>query len=59
MVAIFDGRDIVQYDLPELKCLALDHIKRNIQSCDIVREAFSVFTSRCVQNATSLPEVTD
>ena len=48
IVVIVDRDNFVQYDLPKLKSLALDHIQKNIQGCDIVRETFSVFTSRCV-----------
>ena len=38
----------VQYDLTDLKMVALRNIERNICKCDIVSEAFSVFASRCV-----------
>lgn len=35
-----------KYEIPGLKKLALEQIKRDISKCDIVEEAFSKFTSR-------------
>lgn len=37
-----------QYDVPELKGTAFQTIQNGVQNCDIVQEAFSGFTSRCV-----------
>jgi hypothetical protein len=36
----------LQYDVPALKTLALDHIRGQLAKCDIVEEAFSRFASR-------------
>jgi len=35
-----------QFDVPELKALALDHIRGGLEKCDIVEETFSRFASR-------------
>ena len=37
----------VQYDVPALKKMASNNIERGLQKCDIIRETFSRFTSRC------------
>ena len=44
----------VQYGIPGLKRVALRGIKSGLDKCDIVQEAFSLFTSRCAQLASSL-----
>jgi len=36
----------LQYDVPALKTLALDHIRGELGKCDIVEETFSRFASR-------------
>ena len=36
----------LQYDVPALKTLALDHIRGELSKCDIVEEAFSRFAFR-------------
>jgi hypothetical protein len=36
----------------------LNHLKHNLRHCDIVREIFSVFTSRCVRCVSSLTRLT-
>ena len=46
--ANIDWDHFPQYGFPELKTLALNRIQRNLKSCDIVREVFSVFTSMYV-----------
>ena len=38
----------LQYDVPALKTLALNHIRGGLAKCDIVEEAFSRFASRWV-----------
>ena len=43
-IPIFDH--FAQYDVPGLKKAALQNVQSNLQNCDIVREAFSVFASR-------------
>ena len=43
----------VQYDVPELKRTALKRIKSGLGKCDIVKETFSVFASRCASLLTS------
>jgi len=39
------GTDVVQYDVPELKQLALRQIQQDISKCDITEEVFSKYTS--------------
>ena len=39
---------LLQYDVPALKTLALNHIRGGLATCDIVEEAFSRFASRWV-----------
>ena len=39
-------RPLLQYDVPALKTLALDHIRGELAKCDIVEEEFSKFASR-------------
>ena len=36
----------LQYDVPALKILALNHIRGELSKCDIVEEAFSRFAFR-------------
>ena len=36
----------LQYGVPALKTLALNHIRTGLKNCDIVEESFSKFTSR-------------
>ena len=36
----------LQYDVPELKTLALNKIRDELSKCDIVEESFSRFTSK-------------
>ena len=40
-----------QYDVPALKAIALNNIESDLRKCDIVQEAFSVFTSRYAETA--------
>lgn len=40
-----------QYDVSVLRVFALSTIKNGLRKCDIVRETFSVFTSRCAGTA--------
>ena len=35
----------LQYDVPELRTLALNHIRGELAKCDIVEESFSRFAS--------------
>ena len=39
-----------QYDIPALKSLALNHIRRQLAKCDIVEESFTRFASRQVRH---------
>ena len=36
----------LQYDVPALKALALNHIRSGLEKCDIVEESFSRFASQ-------------
>ena len=36
---------LLQYDVPALKTLALNHIRGGLATCDVVEEAFSIFAS--------------
>ena len=38
----------LQYDVPELKDLALSRIRAELENCDVVRETFSRFASKYV-----------
>jgi len=44
-IQVFDKTSL-QYDLPALKTLALNHMRDEVTKCDIVEEAFSRFASR-------------
>lgn len=43
----------LQYDVPELKTLALNRIRGGLGKCDIVEESFSIFTSRYAMHIAS------
>ena len=36
----------LQYNVPALKALALEHVRSGLEKCDIVEESFSRFASR-------------
>jgi len=36
----------IQYDVPGLKAMALDHMRDGLAKCDIVEESFSRFAFR-------------
>lgn len=44
----------LQYDIPALKGLALNHARGEVENCDIVEEAFSRFASRSVGHITGV-----
>ena len=37
---------LMQYNIPSLETLALDHIRGELAKCDIVEESFSIFASQ-------------
>ena len=51
---LISDKPSLQYDIPALKILALNHMRSELAKCNIVEEAFSRFTSRSACHITGV-----